>query len=143
MAKLVSKINKTTIGDAVSDAVSEIESLRDEMTEWRDNIEDKFSGTEKFERISEVVDQLDNVQDITVPDELSTIEVEVLHQRKSSKKSPYPRWVRLGNAVNALTAVRDILDEKDEMTDDEEQLRDDVSTAIDEVDGIEFPSMFG
>lgn len=35
----------------VSDAYSEIQSLAEEMGEWRDNMEEKLSHTEKFERV--------------------------------------------------------------------------------------------
>ncbi len=39
---------------------SEIENLRDEVQEWRDNIEEKFSATQKFSDLEECVDGLDS-----------------------------------------------------------------------------------
>lgn len=42
---------------------SDVPCLRDEMSEWRDNIEEKFSGTSKFEEVSECADTLDYFAD--------------------------------------------------------------------------------
>lgn len=155
MRKLISTTRETTIEEAVQDAISEVESLRDEMNEWRDNIEERFGGTEKYERVSEAADQLDNVQEIDIPESLREMKVTVVSQRKSSKKSPYPRWLRLQNAIEALGAVRSLLEEgtenslieddqkKIDLTDDVEQLMTDVGDAIDNLEGVEFPTMFG
>lgn len=143
MAKLVSTTQKTTIGGAIEEAFSEIESLRDEMTEWRDNMEERLSHTEKYERVSECADALDNVREIDVPDSLRDVPVEIVHQRKASKKSPYPRWVRLQNASNALEAVKWMIEEKEDPTDEEEQLASDIGDVVDELSGVEFPGMFG
>ncbi len=38
----------------------EIENLRDEIQEWKDNIEEKFSATQKYSYLEECVSSLDN-----------------------------------------------------------------------------------
>jgi hypothetical protein len=49
--------------EAIENGISEIESLKDEMSEWRDNMEDKLSGTQKFEDVSQCADDLDTGHD--------------------------------------------------------------------------------
>lgn len=51
---------ETTVEDALSAAGSDVNDLKDEMESWRDSLEDKFSSTEKYERVSEAADGLEN-----------------------------------------------------------------------------------
>jgi hypothetical protein len=53
---------KTTVADALSDAMSIVTDLQSEMSDWRDSLEDKFSSTEKYERVSEAADSLENCE---------------------------------------------------------------------------------
>ena len=41
--------------------ISELESLKEEMESWRDNIEEKFSQTQKYEEVSEAAETLGNI----------------------------------------------------------------------------------
>ncbi len=54
----------STVTSLISDAGSIVEELKDEMSEWRDNLEEKFSATEKYERVNEAADALEN-SDVT------------------------------------------------------------------------------
>jgi hypothetical protein len=40
---------QTTIAELVSSAFSDVQGLRDEMTDWRDNLEEHFSQTQKYD----------------------------------------------------------------------------------------------
>jgi len=51
---------KTCVEEILADVPMAIDELKEEMTSWRDALEDKFSGTEKYERVSEAADTLDN-----------------------------------------------------------------------------------
>jgi hypothetical protein len=51
---------ETTVENALSAAGSDVNDLKDEMDSWRDGMEDKFSSTEKYERVSEAADGLEN-----------------------------------------------------------------------------------
>jgi hypothetical protein len=42
------ELHKLTIYDAICDAFSELEELASEMREWADNLEEKFSATQKI-----------------------------------------------------------------------------------------------
>lgn len=158
---------QTSVAAAIPDALSEIESLRDEMQEWADNMEEKLSHTEKYERVREAADALESaVTDVDVPEFADqTIScVEMLPGRKG-----LARWKRLSNAVAALSAAKDAMevqrDELREIDDDEvpaevaaligdertpSEAADELDSVIEEVDniineaeGVEFPGMFG
>lgn len=141
---------KHELADAVSEAYSEVQALRDEMSEWRDNIEEKFSQTSKFEMIDEAVNILDNYADNEpdVPESLKKIEV-VYHQMlPRSRRKGLSRSARRDNATMILQAVWDKLDDlvSNQGTipqDDAESLMTDIETAKDEIDAVEFPGMFG
>lgn len=144
---------KGTLDSAVSDAFSEAESLRDEMEEWKDSLEGtNFERSDKFERISEAYETLnDNCESPDVSDWLGAFEVEWAEGRKKSIKRRGPsRAARLGNAVQALNAAIDVLREIEEdeelpqdKRDEARELANDIEGKKDELDGVEFPGMFG
>lgn len=95
---------------AVEGFYADIEELTSEMQEWRDNLEEKFSQTEKYQNVSDCADVLENITPGDAPDELgegSDQECSYEHGKKSSSKSPYPRWLRRDNAVNQARAAID------------------------------------
>lgn len=112
--KLKTTMSQGSISDAISSGFSDLGELRDEMTEWRDNLEEKLSHTEKYERVSEAADLLENIADreseCELPDGAEDEAITWSHQMKQSKKSPYPRWLRLQNAVMALESAKDALE---------------------------------
>lgn len=108
--------HKSSIRGAIEGFYSDIEELASEMGEWRDNLEEKFSQTEKYSLVSECADSLENITDNgDAPDVISEgdtpeDEVTYTHGKKSSSKSPYPRWLRRDNAVNMVRAAIDAID---------------------------------
>ncbi len=149
------------LGDAVDNAFGEVEQLASEMGEWRDGLEEKFSSTEKYQRVSDAADALESHQEPPNVDEaLRGIEVQFSETVKRKSRSGPSRDVRLGNAVSRLNACVDALqgrlDEHEEAADGDpgklpddavntlEELRDALQEAVDELDGgVEFPGMFG
>lgn len=107
---------------AFEEAKSEIESLRDEMSEWADNLENGNLGhTEKFDAVSEARDNLDNaVSDLDGVDfPTATGDKEITY----TESTPYgrkgqPRWMRLSNAVSMLEAAKDALEGAKERVDE-------------------------
>lgn len=49
-----------TVMEALDQAQCEVEALMEEMTSWRDGMEEKLSHTDKYERVSEAADTLEN-----------------------------------------------------------------------------------
>jgi hypothetical protein len=153
--RLETMLREGTISDAISEGFSEIQSLRDEITEWKDNMEEKMSSTDKYQQVSECADTLDEIadsEDDCLPPIHAEDAVKWVTQKKKSKKSPYPRWLRMQNAVNALEAAKDALtslvEEEDSDLDEDDKLGlqeyiDKIEEVIDTGNGVEFPGMFG
>jgi len=51
---------KSTALEAIDCCASSIEELAEEMSSWRDSLEDKFSSTDKYVSVSETADLLEN-----------------------------------------------------------------------------------
>lgn len=156
------EMRKTDVAGAIGDAFGELQSLRDEMREWADNLENGNLGqTQKAQDVGACADSLDSVADDEpdYPEEVSGLEVgygELVHRRKGRGPS---RSVRRDNATAMLAAVIETLnghvedldtDGKDEESEDQQELADkieelvgDLQNVIDEAEGCEFPGMFG
>lgn len=65
MGKRNGKFVKQEAGavEAIENGISEIESLQEEMSEWRDNMEDKLSSTQKYSDVTDCADSLETGQD--------------------------------------------------------------------------------
>lgn len=138
LARYKSETISTTASTALSDARAEIESLQEEMSEWRDNMEEYFSETDKFQRVSDAADALEELLNgipEDVPDAIS--ELNVSFSNYKAGRRGIPRWARLSNAMSAIEAVRETV----------EEAINDLQSFVDEceADGsdIDFPSMFG
>lgn len=134
---------------SVSDAFSELESLKDEMTEWRDNLEEKFSGTQKYEDVSACCDELEQVDEVEVPEVIGEVKIAYSEMRNRRKGRGESRSVRRDNAVAVLQAAKDAAENWLEGLPEDDENKDQVSTFIDELDtqigyaeGAEFPGMF-
>jgi len=108
-------IVKMTIAEALSSGHSELEELKNEMEEWRDNLSgNNMEHLPKYDEVSEVVDTLENaVDNLDVDDIVSQLEeagVNVGVEIEVSEDRPYgskgsPRWMRCGNACALLEAA--------------------------------------
>lgn len=64
--------------EALQDAASVLEDLAGEMGDWRDNIQDAFEGTEKYERVEQAAELLEEAHSEV---EFSIEELEALAER--------------------------------------------------------------
>lgn len=163
MSNYKTETKTETFDTALGMAFGEIEQLAEEMGEWRDNMEEKLSHTQKYSDVSECADTLGDHTEVPEysDDDLGKIEVafgETVFKSKSRKGS-VSRSVRLGNATSRLSACVDAietkLNESEELEDGAdgklaeddvsglEELRDSLQETIDTVEGVEFPGMFG
>jgi hypothetical protein len=142
----------------VSDALSEMQSLRDEMTEWKDNMEERLSNTPKYEEVSECVDSLEQFCDneptipVAVPEGLT---VELTWDEKKGK-SRQSRNDRMSSAVMDIQRVaehvREFVDDHGEdhacwddegpSYDDWDQYATELEDLISEAEGVSFPGMY-
>lgn len=161
--KFKSTARQTTVEAAFEDAKADIESLRDEMTEWAENMEsNNMEGLPKYEEVNEAkealesaCDSLDEVEISNLPDALRETEVSYTEARPYGRK-PEPRWMRLSNCVSMLRAAKDAVTAAEEaetanegQTDDDEQEEVDFGTigngigdAIDYAESVSFPGMY-
>lgn len=134
--------HESTVGALVADAISELESLKDEMGEWRDNMEGTgLENTSKYEQVQEAADTLESyVSEIEVPEALEDVKATWYESVNKNKRRGASRAVRLGNAVSMLQAAAEAL------TDNETEGAEDLVSEIEElsgnVEGVEFPGMF-
>lgn len=100
---------------AFEEGKTEIECLRDEMSNWASNLESGgLDHTEKYTQVEEARDNLDNaVSDLDGVDFPSTTgDAEVNYTEISPYgRKPQPRWMRLANAVSMLEAAKSALEE--------------------------------
>ena len=143
---------KADLSSCVSDAYSEIASLAEEMQEAYDNMTGGGMTDEhpKVTLVSEAKDTLDGKDEPEVPDILDGIEVNWSEQIPKDKRHRIARWARLANACATLGAAADAVREahgpEDNAEDFEEaqtELVDALEETMGEVEGVEFPTMFG
>lgn len=138
---------ETTVENAVSDAISILTSLGEEMRDWASNLEEKFSATEKYSRIDEAASALEGLTDEpTIEDAHAALKTTVM---QSNKRRP-SRSDRRDDAVNLLDAAASGLRERAEAEGVEqneidalESLIDDIERIKDEAEAVEFVGMYG
>jgi chromosome segregation ATPase len=131
LGKLKIKTEQVTIADCLNNAKGEIESLSDEMSSWRDNMEGtNLEYTSKYETVSESADVLEDqlgnlenviseIEEIEGFDLQKTTEVTLTESRKPSRRD------RLDMAIAYLSAAKDELqDQVDEMREKVRQLEE-------------------
>lgn len=153
MAKHKIQKETATILQAIDDSFSEIDMLRDEMEEWQGKMEGtNLESTNKYEQVTEAVDALSNFDRPDIPESLYKL-LENNVQVEYSILVPYKgrglsRASRLSNAVVALEAVVQKLEEISEGIEDDEKKSEaqgyltDLNNAKDEVEFIDFPGMY-
>lgn len=162
---------KTRIELSSALSCSETESLRDEITEWRDNMDGSgLENTSKYEEVSECADGLDNVDSLDDPlsgllesaekmgikDE--TIEVTQYVNRRKGRGPA--RWVRLSNESSAIRAgierVKEEAEKKEKILQEQEEEDENLREVVDrveecaseledylgELESVSFPGMY-
>lgn len=145
------KVRTVTVADAVSEAFGEFMSLGEEMRTWAENLEEKFSATDKYSRISEAADNLENLSEVEAIKWATNTTMEVVDP--PMRKRAYSRPDRcshacnlLDDAINACENRLDDLKEGDDAkaeADEVESYRNELIDAKDEAEAIEFPGMYG
>lgn len=131
---------------------SEVPMLRDEIAEWRDNIEEKFSNTAKFEEVSECADALDNIADEFESHVERLIELleatdagKAVLDRKVTVPTPKTRQSRadrLGEITGSIEAALRAIEEAGLRNEEIGSLGDDIEDQIGELDDVNFPGMY-
>lgn len=154
-------LRKMTVADAISEAFNELQSLGEEMRSWADNIEEKFSQTDRYQRISDAADTLESLEEPPFDGDgiaakyvariiRALPEVEIYKLIGRSKRRGPSRADRCSHACGTIEQCMSIIEENiNDLGDDNdhkyalESLRDDLKRLKDDAEGVEFPGMFG
>lgn len=158
--KKTAQKRESTIGQLL-ESYTAVEELKDEMSEWRDNMEGaNMTNVPKFEEVQEAADTLDSAysQLESAVDDITSIKDEkfeaLLEVKVEYSYFPFGRKMsRSDRLADATEDVRRAYDRLTELLDSEEGLDPDVkrtaADALDEVEGalteleaVSFPGMF-
>lgn len=133
---------------AVADAFSEIESLAEEMRETAENMEAGGMGhLDKCVAATEAADTLENISQVEAPDGVADLPMKYSISVPTRKGRGTGRSTRLSNACSMLQQVIDMVQEEDLVEEVASDHRDDfvteLETVISEIEGVEFPGMYG
>jgi len=158
--------------DNILGCYADIDELKDEMEEWRDNMPGSLQSSDKYSMIDSAASALDTELEHACDElrklleqiprdenELRLLDLKLTYwEQKMYKGYAMPRWVRLNNPMTALTAMAEKIEEhKDSIVKDlvgagknEEEVKSEISeylstidSALSDLQGVEFPGMFG
>lgn len=146
MSSYRAEIREGAVSD-VESAFSEIETLASEMRETFDNMDGAGMGhLDKCERAGEAADALEQVSAVEPPECVADVAISWSEQVQRRRGRGPSREVRLSNAVALLQAAIEAANEAD-LVEDDADARDEFVTelenAVEIVEGVEFPGMFG
>lgn len=171
MARKLKQIEHTSTLAAIEDAVNTLrDELGEEMRSWYDNMSENLQGGEKGTAVDDAAAALEQLSDFDIPDALRELTLIYTTEHKGGRKGD-PRWLRRDNelaVLNAATAaVEAFIDaaqaalnesDEDEITIDAvtynaedlealiaeaQTLMSEIDDMIGEVEGVEFPGMYG
>jgi hypothetical protein len=142
----------TDIESAKADAEAELDCLKEEMGEWRDNMGqyDGLDQTELYASVEEVADTLDNLDlgFVDVPEGLSEIDVydmPVYDTRLLQGRSKYlGRGRRAANTGGTLRTITDAIQKDQPLCANSPEILEFVNSlneVADELESIDFPTM--
>jgi hypothetical protein len=159
--RLAEKYYTYTVDSLIDDAFSVIEELAGEMREGFDNMEGgNLGSTQKCQTYGETADTLEGVNAPDLPDALNNIKV-IRYPSTSKSTGRAHRASEASSDLNLaadaieewVTDKREMLDERDdddnEETEEEldldglDSLAEELRNAASELEGCEFPGMFG
>jgi len=161
MGKYKQVTETLTVEDGLD--LSEIESLRDEMEEWVDNMGGTaLENTNRYQMASDAKDTLDNVDEIRfeeiwevmedseslTEEGLKALTYQVVIFRPKSRRQSTSRAYRLSNALSVIDGALGCLETFLEPYSEEEvgEVRkaiSNISSQVQDLDSVDFPGMYG
>lgn len=142
--------------DAIGEVMADAEELGQEMRDWADNMPESKQSSQKYDEVSECADTLENVagNDPVTSETMSFLnDIKITIQDLTPRRRGYSRASRLAQALGVLSDVINALEEfKPDDKDAKERLRKEETAgglrdALEEeqgnLEGVEFPGMFG
>src|SRR6266700_196746 len=145
MGKLKTVTETKTIEALLTEARDEIESLKTEMEQWRDNLDDNegLRNTQKYEQVDEAAETLDRAYEEIESAVRQLLEEGLLTGQqfdnsltvsyvKPYGRMSFPRWARLGYSIAYLHKAKEFLE-----TDPAYKTNEDFRAAVDGLQGDE------
>lgn len=137
--------------DAIGEVMADVEELGQELRDWADNMPENQQGGDKHSQIEEAADTLETCagNDPVEPDRMTFINaVKITIQDPTPRRRGYSRSARLGHAQGVLMDVIEKLGEEiGDLEGPNEVIMGELRDALEEIDadlqGVEFPGMFG
>lgn len=161
--KSPTKVSSVLISDGISQAFGEIEDLGSSMREWFDNCNENLQQSDKMQTVEQTADTLEGLSEPDLPDWLTPensdegprfdhVEANITplaYSRRSRATRCSDVCSLLQNIVDALLEIEEAEEGKKEKEKNQEKidecstLRDELENAISELEGCEFPGMYG
>jgi hypothetical protein len=127
------------LGELVSDAFSELESLKDELQDWYDNLPESFQNGDKGSELQDAVSNLENLSEPSIGEVLAGVPVFYLPPVEINSRSD-----RCADAAGRLRACVDALEgeENAKQLEGASDLADELGGAADEAASVDFPGMY-
>jgi hypothetical protein len=168
LAEAIKPLYTKSFTDWYEDAKGDMESLQEEISSWRDNMEGTgLENTSKFEQVSECADQLDNavqavpekvpeaVKDLKVFVSPITLRVSASYRSAKKFRGGPSRAARLDEATGIVETLMDAARQKREDAEvgkqsaksealqvELEEFEGELQNALDEAQSVDFPGMF-
>lgn len=135
----------------INDSWGELDSLKDGVQEWYDNLPESFQNGSKGDALNDTISAFDQCNEPTAPDEDSVLgQLEVVCVPGVDNNS---RSAQRDEIANQFQAVVDKLQELADMDEKDRpeglgddigtELKEELETLINNMNDIEFPGMFG
>lgn len=136
--------------DLVSGAFSELESLRDELQDWYDNLPESFQSGDKGDQLQEAVSQLESASEVELPEWAKEAKVFAAPGDGTSRADRCSQaCYELRQVTEALEAIADgeakLPDQSDPTEEQKAKARstaEELTSAADEAEATEFPGMY-
>lgn len=140
--------------DAIGEVMADVEELGQEMRDWADNMPESKQGGDKHSEVEQAADTLEEQagNDPVTPEMSFLNDIKITIQDPTPRRRGYSRAARLGQAQGVLLDVCDKLEEyigdgdDDDLTEQQKTAKE-VKDTLDEIDnelqGVDFPGMYG
>lgn len=134
--------------DAIGEVMAEVGDLAQEMRDWADNMPESKQGSSKHDEVEGCADTLEGVQDPVDHETMAFLnEIKVTIQDPTPRRRGFSRADRLGQAIDTLGTVMMKLEEYENIDSNKQSVADELHSELDniegELQGVDFPGMFG
>jgi len=148
MARYKMTSHKSTIKNAVEEALNDLTGLAEEIREVVDNAEGGLANTPRIQTLGETADTLDGINEPEIDGAIGDIELEYTQSQGSGRRG-LSRSARRDNAVSILDSCISTIQEKADALEEGDQ-KEELEGLVNELEDIkgaaeecEFPGMFG